>query len=130
MVSGNTADIFSLWIFHFLGLWFRDHLHWWTNSSILKEDSPLLQEHSFSPFTEAALMSWGAFLSHPQPLVESGRVKTSHNITLYSWKLCCYLKMIQKSASELKSVDFHRQFFSGCLCEQGGFHSGNRYLHL
>ena len=48
MVSGNTADFSSLWISHFLGFWFRVHLHWWTNSSILKEDSPLLQEHSFS----------------------------------------------------------------------------------
>ena len=52
------------WVF-----WFRDHLQWWTNSLILKEDSPFLQEHSFSPFTEASLMGWGALSSHPQPLV-------------------------------------------------------------
>ena len=52
------------WVF-----WFRDHLQWWTNSLILKEDSPLLQERSFSPFTEASLMGWGALSSHPQPLV-------------------------------------------------------------
>ena len=57
MVSGNTADISSLWISHFLGLWFRVHLHWSTNSSILKEDSPLLQEHSFLS------------MNHSQPLV-------------------------------------------------------------
>ena len=31
--------------------------------------------------------------------------------------------MIQKSASELKSVDFHRQFISGCLFESSGFQS-------
>ena len=56
MVSGNTADIFSLWISHFLGLWFRDHFHWWTNTSILKENSALLwKELSLSPFTEASL---------------------------------------------------------------------------
>ena len=122
MVSGNTADIFSLWISHFLGLWFRDHLHWWTNGSILKEDSPLLQEHSFLSIHRSFPNELGCFLelSTANWSVESGRVKTSHNITLYSWKLCCYLKMIQKSASELKSVDFHRQFFSGCLCEQPG----------
>ena len=42
------------------------------------------------------------------------------------------LKMIQKSASESKSVDFHRQFISGCLSEQPGRHplSGNMYLNL
>ena len=40
--------------------------------------------------------------------------------------------MIQKSASESKSVDFHRQFISGCLYEQPGRHplSGNMYLNL
>ena len=69
MVSGNIADIFSLWMFHFLGLWFREYRQWWTNSLILKEDTPLLQERSFSPFTEASLMGWGALSSHPQPLV-------------------------------------------------------------
>ena len=40
--------------------------------------------------------------------------------------------MIQKSASELKSVDFQRQFISGCLYEQPGRHplSGNMYLNM
>ena len=36
------------------------------------------------------------------------------------------LKMIQKSVSESISVDFHRQFISGCLYEQ----PGNMYLNL
>ena len=69
MVSGNIADIFSLWMFHFLGFWFREYRQWWTNSLILKEDTPLLQERTFSPFTEASLMGWGALESHPQPLL-------------------------------------------------------------
>ena len=40
--------------------------------------------------------------------------------------------MIQKSASKSKSVDFHRRFISGCLCEQAGRHplSGNMCLNL
>ena len=40
--------------------------------------------------------------------------------------------MIQKSASESESVDFHRQFISDCLYEQPGRHllSGNMYLNL
>ena len=40
--------------------------------------------------------------------------------------------MIQKSASELRFVDFHRQFISGCQYEQPGRHpiSGNMYLDL
>ena len=42
------------------------------------------------------------------------------------------LQMIQKSASESRSVDFHRQFISGCQYEQPGRHplSGNMYLDL
>ena len=41
-------------------------------------------------------------------------------------------KMIHKSASESKSVDFHRQFISGCQYEQPGRHplSSNMYLDL
>ena len=62
MVSGNTADIFSLWISHFLGLWFKDQLHWWTNNSILKEDSPLLQEHSFLSIHRSFPNGLGCFL--------------------------------------------------------------------
>ena len=40
--------------------------------------------------------------------------------------------MIQKSASKSKSVDFHTQFFGGCLYEQAGSHpiSGNLCLNL
>ena len=40
--------------------------------------------------------------------------------------------MIQKSVSQLKSVDFHRQLICGCLYEQPGRHplSGNMYLNL
>ena len=40
--------------------------------------------------------------------------------------------MIQKSTSESKSVDLHRQLISGCLYEQPGRHplSGNMYINL
>ena len=83
MVSGNTADSFSLWISHFLGLWFRDHLQWWTTSSILKEDSPLLQEHRFLSIHRSFPNGLGCFLSHPQPLVcgiRKSQDSTLHNI--------------------------------------------------
>ena len=69
---------------------FRDTLYmgsvvqWWTNSSILKEDLPLLQEHSFSPFTEASLMGWGALWSHPQPLVCG--IRKSHCSLIQPWQ--------------------------------------------
>ena len=40
--------------------------------------------------------------------------------------------MIQKSVSKSKSVDFHRQFISGCQYEQAGRHplAGNLCLNL
>ena len=43
----------------------RDHLQWWTNLSILKEDSPLLQKkHYLLPFTDASLKGWSSHLKH------------------------------------------------------------------
>ena len=67
MVSGNTADI--LVSGYPTALVHRDHLQWWTNRSICKEYTPLLQEHSLLPFTDAYLKGWGAHLRHPQPVV-------------------------------------------------------------
>ena len=119
--SNGICKHCSLWISHFLGLWFRDHLHWWTNSSILKENSPLLwKEPSLSPFTEASLRVGGSLEASTAIGLWNQEESRLLITTLYSRKLCCYLNMIQKSAYELKSVDFHRQFFSGCLCEQPG----------
>ena len=90
MVSGNIADIFSLWISHFLGLWFRDHLQWWTNSLFLKEDTPSGAQLSLR---SQKLPLWVGVLSsviHRHWFVASGRVKTPHYITFHSWKQCWY----------------------------------------
>ena len=74
LVSGCPIS----WVF-----WFRDHLQWWTSSSILKEDSPLLQEHSFLSIHRSFPNGLGCFLSHPQPLVcgiRKSQDSTLHNI--------------------------------------------------
>ena len=66
------------WVF-----WFRNHLQWWTSSSILKEDSPLLQEHSFLSIHRSFPNGLGCFLSRPQPLVcgiRKSQDSTLHNI--------------------------------------------------
>ena len=66
------------WVF-----WFRDHLQWWTSSSILKEYSPLLQEHSFLSIHRSFPNGLGCFLSRPQPLVcgiRKSQDSTLHNI--------------------------------------------------
>ena len=65
------------WVF-----WFRDHLQWWTSSSILKEYSPL-QEHSFLSIHRSFPNGLGCFLSRPQPLVcgiRKSQDSTLHNI--------------------------------------------------
>ena len=49
--------------------------------------------------------------------MESGGVKASHKHSRAKSSVSSF-KIIQKSASESKSADFHRQLFSGCLSEQ------------
>ena len=115
------------WVF-----WFRDHLQWWTSSSILKEDSPLLQEHSFLSIHRSFPNGLGCFLSHPQPLVcgiRKSQDSTLHNIGSNV--------VILKNDSEVSfwieiSFIFSWQFISGCLYEQTGRHPllGNMYLNL
>ena len=111
----------------------RDHFQWWTNRSILKEDSPLLQkEHTLLLFTDAFLKGWGTHLRHPQPVVYVIRKSQGSTYILQLKARLLPQKMIHKSASESKSVDFHRQFISGCQYEQPGRHplSSNMYLDL
>ena len=111
-----------------------DHLQWWTNLSNLRGGSPLHQkEHNLLLFTDASLKRLGCSLkpSHSQWSVESGGVKASHKHSRAKSSVSSF-KIIQKSASESKSADFHRQLFSGCLSEQAGRHplSGNVFPNL
>ena len=106
----------------------KQHLQWWTNLSNLRRGSPLHQkECNLLLFTDASLKGWGGSFraSHSQWSVESGGVKTSHKHSRAKSSVSSF-KIIRKSASESKSADFHRQLFSGCLCEQTGRHPFSR----
>ena len=106
----------------------RDHLQWWTNFSSLKE-GPLLRqkEHNLLLFVDAFFKGWDAQLMHQTAIGlwyhEESRLHINR-VTSF--------RIIRQSASESKSVDFHRQFISGCLSEQAGRYplSGNLCLNL
>ena len=118
----NTADILSLGISHylFLCLWFTGII--FSGGQIFQFEGGLTtpSEGAKSPFLYRCSLWLGCSLeaSNSQWSVESG------NVVSY--------KRIQKSASKSRSVDFHRQFFSGCLYEQAGRQplSGNLCLNL
>ena len=91
----------------------RYHLQWWTNFSSLKEGPLLHQEHNLFLFLDVFFKGWDAQLWH----------QTASGL-LYHEELRLHInrsttfRIIWKSDSDSKSVDFHRQFFSGFLSEQ------------
>ena len=94
----------------------RNHLQCWTNFSSLKEVSPLhKKEHNRLLFIHAFLKGWDALLRHQ---TASGLLY-HEDLRFHSNRVTSF-RIIRKSASESKSVDFHRQFISVCLSEQAG----------
>ena len=97
----------------------RDHLQWWTNFSSLKE-SPLLhqEEHNLLLFLDVFFKGWDVQLWHQTAsglwYYEESRLHINR-VTSF--------RIIRKSDSDSKSVDFHRQFISGSyLNKQEGSH--------
>ena len=94
----------------------RDHLQWWTDFSSLKEVPPLNQkEHNLLVLLDAFFKGWDAQLWHHTAsglfYQEESRLHINRATTF---------RILWKSDSDSKSVDFHRQFFSGFLSEQVG----------
>ena len=113
----SANDILSLVISQFFcSQVLRDHLQWWTDFSSLKE-VPLLhqKEHNLLALLDVFFKGWDAQLWHQ---TASGLLY--HEESRLHINRATTFRIIWKSDSDSKSVDFHRQFFSRFLSEQVG----------